>query len=340
MEEDSEIDGPGMRERLLAAHSGHPVQRAEAQRAEASGGIRTNPPSALTSVRGRFLKVRLGGREVVLSAPRLAGVALVVVGAVLLVMMLGAQSRIDEIGETTDDALLVELDDLRDARGAYMVSGIGLIFLGLFGVAILSERSAPVKLSESQMLGSARMAHDFLAGLSLAGDASYLPAKNGLTRERAFLPAPREGGVPPAATSDDLTVSPGKDGSTPGMLVEPLGLDLLYSIQYESGTDLAGVGLEAAEGALQVLKHDHGIIRDFHFKERDGRTVLRVEYKELLGACRTVRRDMPDTCRQMACIGCSCILAAAARATGKRVEVERVDGSQDTVVFTLRLWDW
>ena len=303
-------------------------------------GIHVNPRSALTTIRGSFLRVRFFGREAELSVSRTAGVALVVVGAALLLMMFGAQSRIDEIGETTDAALLTELDDLRDAREAYMVSGVGFIFLGLFGIVILAERSAPVKLSESQMLGSARMAHDFMAGLSLAGSASYLPAKNGLTKERVFVPAQRDGGVPPAAASDDLTVSPGRDGSAPGMLSEPLGLDLLDSMQSEGGAALAGVGLEAAEGVLQVLKHDHGIIRDFHFKERDGRTVLRVEYKGLLGACRSVRKEMPDTCRQMACPGCSCLLAAAARATGRRVEVEGVDNSQDTVVFTLRLSDW
>lgn len=280
------------------------------------------------------------GRESDLSVARAAGIALAIIGVALLVLMFSAQSRIDEIGETTDPDLLIELDDLRDARDAYMVSAVGFAFLGMFGVFVLSERSVPVKLSGSQMLGSANMAHDFLAGLSLAGSASYLPAKNGLTKERVFLPAPVDGGVPPSAASDDLTVSPGKDGSTPGMLSKPLGLALLDAIQSESGTSLEGVGLEAAEGVLQVLKHDHGIIRDFHFKERDGRTVLRVEYKELLEACRTVRKDMPDTCRQMACAGCACILTAVARATGKRIEVEQVDNSKDTVVFTLHLWDW
>ena len=294
----------------------------------------------MTRIRGSFLKVRLFGREGELSVARAAGVALAVIGIALLILMFNAQSKIDEIGETTDPALLIELDDLRDARDAYMVSAVGFVFLGLFGVFVLSERSVPVKLSESQMLGSARMAHDVLAGLSLSGNASYLPAKNGLTKERLFLPAPIDGGVPPAVASDDLTVSPGKDGSTPGMLSEPLGLNLLDSIQSEGGTGLEGVGLEATEGVLQVLKHDHGVIRDFHFKERDGRTVLRVEYKELLGACRKVRKDMPDTCRQMACAGCACILTAVARATGKRVQVEQVDNSKDTVVFTLRLWDW
>lgn len=275
-----------------------------------------------------------------MSTPRLMGVALAIVGLFLLIMMFNTQTQIDEIGETTDPILLGDLADLRDARDAYMVSAVGFLFLGLFGVFVLSERSVPVKLSEAQMHGTAKMAHDFAAGLSLAGNASYLPARNGLTKERLFLPATRDGSVPPTAVSDDLTVSPGKDGSTPGMLVEPLGLNMLNDIQSGSGTSFEGIGLEAAEGALQVLKHDLGIIRDFHFKERDGKTVLRVEYKELLDACRRIRKDMPDTCRQMACAGCACMLTAVARATNKMVVVQNVKNDQDTVVFTLNLKDW
>ncbi len=294
----------------------------------------------MTTSRGIPLKVRLFGREAEFSAARLAGIALAAVGALLLILMFDAQSQIDSIGETTDPLLLEELADLRDARDAYMVSGVGFAFLGMFGVFVLSERSVPVRMSGTQMYGAARMAHDLTSGLSLAGSASYLPARNGLTRERLFLPATRDANGPPAAATDDLTVSPGKDGSTPGMLVEPLGRDMLDDIESANGTAFAGIGLEAAEGALQVLKHDHGIIRDFHFKERDGRTVLRVEYKELLEACRRVRKDMPDTCRQVACPGCACILTAAARATGKLVAVEEVRNDQDTVVFTLALRDW
>ncbi len=250
------------------------------------------------------------------------------------------QSQIDEIGETTDPLLLEELADLRDSRDVYMVSAIGFLFLGLFGVFILSERSVPTKLSESQMHGAARMAHDFIAGLSLGGNASYLPARNGLTKERLFISATKGESVPPAAVSDDLTVSPGSDGSTPGMIVEPLGLEMLNNIQSESGVTFEGIGLEATEGALQVLRYDHGIIKDFHFKEREGKTILRVEYKELLETCRRVRKEMPDTCRQMACAGCACILTAAARATGKVVAVEEVDVDKDMVVFTLNLKDW
>ena len=81
-------------------------------------------------------------------------------------------------------------------------------------------------------------------------------------------------------------------------------------------------------------------MKDFHFKERDGNTILRVEYSGLRDACRTVRKERPDTCRQLQCFGCSCLLLAAARATDKLVSVQAVDNSKDVVEFTLSIGEW
>jgi hypothetical protein len=155
-----------------------------------------------------------------------------------------------------------------------------------------------------------------------------------------LISAPMNGHTPPAALSDDLVLSPGKDGSTPGMLLEPYGLGLMNLIETDLGTSLDNAGLEAAEGILQILKHGFDMMKDFHFKERDGNTVLRVEYDSLRDACRTVRKENPDTCRRVQCIGCSCLLTAAAKSTGKVVHVTNVDNSQDSVVFTLTLTEW
>ncbi len=287
-----------------------------------------------------MLKVKLFGRETEFSNASLFGLALAVVGVLLFVLMLGAQSQIDEIGDTTDPALLSDLNKLEGQRDIFLVSAVGFVFLGMFGVFVLSERNLPATVSRSQMIGTARASRDVARGLSLTGNAMYLPARKGLTHERLFVPAPGGAAGPPAAFTDDLTVSPGKDGSTPGLLVEPAGLALLDEMEVENGTTFEGIGIEAAEGALQVMKHSLNMLRDFHFKERDGRTVLRVEYKDLMDACRKVRKEMPDTCRQSACVGCSCLLVAAARATGKIVAVERVDNQSDQVVFTLELRDW
>jgi len=274
------------------------------------------------------------------SRARTLGIGLAVIGILLLVLAWSAQSDIDGIGTTNDPLLQHKISTLEDQRNAYLVTGIGILFLGLFAIALLSEPSMPAMVSQSEMISTARMAGETLAGLSLAGNASYLPARHGLTREKVFISAAKSAAVPPSALSDDLVLSPGKDGSTPGILLEPFGISLLDAIENELGTTLGGVGLEAAEGTLQILKHGLGMMKDFHFKEREGKTVLRVEYSGLRVACRTVRKEKPDTCRQAACVGCACLLTAATRATGKRAVVEEVDNREDSVLFTLNLVEW
>lgn len=275
-----------------------------------------------------------------MSPSQTLGLGLVVIGAVMLILAFGAQSNIDEIGATNDPVLQDRVSMYESQRDLYVVSGIGALFIGLFAIAILGEPSLPRWLSSASMISSARVAGGALEGLSLKGSACYLPAKHGLSRERLFIPATEGASTPPGALSDDLSMSPGKDGSSPGMLFEPIGLELLAEIERELNTSVADAGIEAAEGTMQMLKHGMGLMRDFHFKERDGKTVLRVEYSGLQDACASVRKERPGTCRQFACMGCSCLLTAAARATGKLVVVEEVDNSKDTVVFTLRLEEW
>jgi hypothetical protein len=275
-----------------------------------------------------------------LSRARVIGIGISAVGIIILVLAWNSQTSIDEIGSTNDPTLQHRVSMLEDQRDAYVVSGIGILFLGLFAIALLVEPSTSTIVAESEMISAAKMANDTLAGLTLTGNSSYLPARNGLTKERVFVVATNKPIVPPTALSDDMIMSPGKDGSSPGMLAEPFGAELLKSVEAELNTKLDGVGLEAAEGTLQILKHGFGIMKDFHFKERDGNTILRVEYSALRDACSTVRKERPDTCRQLQCFGCSCLLVAAARATGKLVSVQSVDNSKDVVEFTLSIGEW
>jgi len=286
------------------------------------------------------MRLRIGGRSVTLSSSRVIGIGLIVIGIALITFAYGAHAEILKIGETSDPVLLHRISMLEDQRNVGVVSSVGFIFLGLFAIATLNEPTSPRIVSESEMIAAARMASGMTAGLKLTGNAAYLPARHGLTKERILIPATRTGMRPPNALSDDLVLSPGKDGSSPGVVLEPLGLGLLDRVEKELDTSVTNAGLEAAEGTLQMLKHGLNVVKDFHFKEREGRWLLRVEYGELREACRTIRKEKPDTCRQMACIGCACLLTAAARATDKLVEVQSVANETDDIVFTLGLLDW
>lgn len=271
---------------------------------------------------------------------RMLGLALVAAGLVLAALAYDAQRDIDWIGDTNDPDLQESLDTLEYRRSTLAVSAIGLLFLGVFGFAVLVQPSLPAAVSNAQMVSAARSYRDLVRGLSLEGNSVYLPAKRGLTREKVLVPASANGAKPPVAATDDMVLSTGKDGSTPGILMYPPGADILALIESERGLSVKDAGLEAVEGSIQMLKHGLDMMADFHLKERDGKLVLRVEYDGLLEACRTIRKAMPDTCRQIQCAGCSSVLTAVARATGRAVRVEGVDNSGDRVVFTLSLQDW
>ncbi len=286
------------------------------------------------------MRFTLIGREIDMPLGRAAAIALLFVGAVFAAFAIDAQNSMDEIGETNDPILQSRFLGLQEERDAYVVCAIGFAFLGLFGFFTLVEHGYPRKLAADQMISSARTAHSVSRGLSLSGNASYLPASHGLTKEKLFVQASEGYASLPSALSDDMAVTPGRDGSSPGMLIDPPGSKLLETIEEDYGAFFADTDIESVEGNLQVLKHSLNLLKDFHFKERDGKMILRVEYGDMMPACRRIRQDMPDTCRQVACIGCSCLLLAAARATRKVVRVEAVDNSDDTVVFTLQFREW
>ena len=286
------------------------------------------------------LRLRLMGETFAITSPLILGLVLVVLGLILLALGISAQLDIDSIGATTDPALLERVDQLESERDMFILTAAGTLFIGLFVAFILAEKKISSVVSENQMLSAAKTSRDILSGLTLAGNAAYLPAKHGLTAEKLLVPA--TGGLfkPPSVLSDDLMLSPGKDGSAPGLLIEPPGARLLNDLEGQLALKMADTDTEFVEGGLQILKHGLSIMRDFHFKEREGKTILRVEYSGLRDPCRQIRKEWPDTCRQMSCIGCSCLLTALARATGKIVRIDEVDTREDMVVFTLSLLDW
>jgi DNA-directed RNA polymerase subunit RPC12/RpoP len=261
-------------------------------------------------------------------------------GAIMLFLAYSAQVDLNGLGTPTTPAGEHELAALEGKRNVYLLTASGCLFLALFGAALPAERVAPVHVLQNQMLSTARATGDYCKGNSLDGNALYLPAKHGLTRERVFIPMSAGYYPPKQGLSDSVTALSNGNGSVGAVLLEPLGLSLLDHVEGELNIKMSGAGLETVENTLQRLKHDYSILKDFHFKERGDRTVLRVEYGGLANACSAVRKERPQTCRQNSCFGCACMLSAAARATGKMVRIESVDNAKELVEFTISFHDW
>ncbi len=267
-------------------------------------------------------------------------VGFAVFGAVLLFLAYSVQVDLNQLGTPLTSADEHERSVLEGQRNVYFLTAAGCLFLAFFGASLPSERVAPVHVLQNQMLSTARATSDYCRTNSLDGNALYLPAKHGLTRERVFIPVTAGLAPPKKGLSDAVTSLSSMSGGIGAVLLEPLGLSLLDHVEGELNIKMAGAGIESVENTLQTLKHDYGIMKDFHFKDRGDQMVLRVEYGGLAKACCAVRKERPETCRQHSCFGCACMLSAAARATGKMIRIDSVDNSQNRVEFTLSLHEW
>jgi len=267
------------------------------------------------------------------------GGAFIAAGAISLLLAYSAHLDIQGMTPTTDEAVLQKVSDLEGLRGLLTNLGFGGLFIGMFVIFVLTERTLPADIAQRQMHSHVRMTEELVSNLNLKGGAAYIPAKFALTREKVMVPATDKQLSLPIMT-DDIVFSLGADKATLGIFLTPSGLDLLDGFERDLGVANKDAGLEALEGNMQIAKLGLGLVKDFKIKERGGETILRIEHSAFDDACRTIRATTPDVCRQVACPICSAFLTGIARASGKIVKVTSVENATDRIQFHMTLQDW
>ena len=263
------------------------------------------------------------------------------IAAGLVSLFLAVSAHMDALGlvPTTDPEDLQLISDLEDQRAVFLNLAFGALFLGVFAIFIMTERTLPADIAQRQMMSQVRLANELVTNLNLKGSAAYIPAKFALTKEKVLIPA-KDNSLSLPIMTDDLVFSLGADRATLGIFLTPPGLDLLDGFERDLEVSNKDAGVEAFEGNMQIAKLGLGLVRDFKVKERDGETILRIEHSAFADSCRTVRAIMPDVCRQAACPICSAFLTGIARATGKIAKVKSVENDTDRIQFHLELVPW
>ena len=70
----------------------------------------------------------------------------------------------------------------------YLNIGFGAIFIGIFAIMVITERTIPKKLNDAELLSSMELLYSLTDNLDLKGNGVYLPVGGGLTKERVFIP--------------------------------------------------------------------------------------------------------------------------------------------------------
>jgi hypothetical protein len=96
----------------------------------------------------------------------------------------------------------------------YQKIGFGAIFIGLFAIMVITEKSIPKKINDAMLLSSMELLNSITENLDLKGNGLYIPAGGSLTKERVFIPVKEEKSYNLPTLDDDTVFVTGTSGSS------------------------------------------------------------------------------------------------------------------------------
>ncbi|HIJ17854.1 MAG TPA: hypothetical protein HA364_08780, partial [Thermoplasmata archaeon] len=117
------------------------------------------------------------------------GGAFIAAGLLSLILALSAHMGALELMPTTDPDDLQRISDLEDQRAVMVNLAFGALFVGVFTIFVMTERTLPADIAQRQMMSQVRLTNELVENLNLKGSAAYIPAKYALTREKVMIPA-------------------------------------------------------------------------------------------------------------------------------------------------------
>ena len=94
----------------------------------------------------------------------------------------------------------------------YQKIGFGAIFIGLFAIIVITEKSIPKKINDAELFSSMELLNSITVTLDLKGNGLYIPAGGIISKERRSIPLQEENKYTFAALDDDTVFVTGTSG--------------------------------------------------------------------------------------------------------------------------------
>ena len=204
--------------------------------------------------------------------------------------------------------------------------GFTSLLIGVFTIAMITEKSIPQRISETQIQGNLHAVTTITQALNLTGNAIFLPTSEILTKERVFIPLNNTQRKISESLDDDFVFSTGQGGESLGIALQPSGYSMLQELEKEG--DFANTDLDAIEEKLQTFI-GMNLLKSISFTQREKDWHLTVE-KPLL---------CPNNillCRQYPCPTCSAALIALTRSSKQKIRINDVIIEGKKTAFHLR----
>jgi len=220
----------------------------------------------------------------------------------------------------------------------YLNIGFGALFIGLFAIIVIREKTVPKKLNDAQLLSNMEFLHSLTDDLDLKGNGLYIPAGSNLSKERVFIPLQEEEKYNLPALDDNTVFVTGTSGSSLGVILVPPGLGLLDLYENEMGIKIENIDVDELEQNLQIMIYGFGLVKDLSIKREDNELIrLKITHLAYKDICDEIAKNSNKICSQAGCPICSSVLCAITRSLGKKVRIQEVNKKDNEISFKLKI---
>lgn len=215
-----------------------------------------------------------------------------------------------------------------DGNQSMINAGVGGIFLGVVVFTFSTSDYIKYDAFKAVVLPYVEFGRKIVEMLDLRNRAVYIPPYSNLPEGGVFIPLHENFDLDLAKLDENtmFITDVGREKEM-GLLLNPLGKELMKMYESYSEIDFANAGLHVVENASAVLR-SLGLVKSVTVEEGKGRIMVYVD---------GVKIDIcSKTCEQIACPVCSSILLSIAKSLQELVLVEEFKIKDEFVEISAR----
>jgi len=206
--------------------------------------------------------------------------------------------------------------------------GLGLTFWGALLLYITPSKHVPSQLLNAAATSTLTNIEKIITDSNLNGKGIYLPPRNLKDFESSliFIPSKAEQPLPkPEEVDEEKLYSKNPNG----LFLTPPGLALSKLFEKELGTSFTKTDLNYLQEKLpKLLIEDMEIAEHINVQTENNTLTIEVTKHIFKDMCEETRKH-PKLHESIGCPLCSAVACALAKATGKPIEIEKEEQSQD-----------
>jgi hypothetical protein len=205
-----------------------------------------------------------------------------------------------------------------------LFAGLGTTYLGIISLFLSPERFVREELMEKSILSSIIVINNIIQELQIYSKGIYILADNEI---KVILPLRADYEVPKEISQRTFQVG---EPSSMALVLSPLGYSLMQMAE-KKGADWSDLTQALNDVLVEGLELAHSVEV---IQDRD--ITVKVNEPVYINLCDKVSTEAPQIC-DIGCSFCSLIACIVTKSTGKKIVIEQVEHSKNSIVARFSL---